>query len=160
MIEKPANDNRLYPVLPMVGVGVVVINEGRLLMVRRSREPGKGQWSVPGGRLELGETLRDGARRELAEECSIDAEIERFLDATDAIIRDADGRVRYHYVLVDVVGRYRGGEPKAESDAAECRWVGLKEVPALDMPESLRAVLERNGIINKRRQGGPDWRTR
>ena len=151
MVEKSIDDDRLYPSLPMVGVGVVVIKEGQMLMVRRSREPGRGKWSVPGGRLELGETLYEGARREIAEECSIDVEIERVLDAADAIIRDADGRVRYHYVLLDFVGTYKGGEPKARSDATECRWVELDEVSALDIPESLRAVLERNGIIKRQK---------
>jgi 8-oxo-dGTP diphosphatase len=149
MIEQSAD--RLYPSLPIAGVGVVVVREGRLLMVKRSKEPAKGKWSIPGGKLELGETLYEGARREVAEECSIEINIERFLDAADTIIRDPDGRVRFHYVLVDMVGKYKSGRLKARSDAEECRWVNLEEVDRLDITESLKAVLERNGMIPTKR---------
>jgi ADP-ribose pyrophosphatase len=149
-MERYEDDDRLYPSLPVVGVGVVVVRDGRLLMIRRSKEPGKGKWSIPGGRLELGETIFEGARREAAEETSIDVNVKRFLDTTETIIRENGGRVRYHYVLIDLVGEYISGEPEAGSDAGECRWVDLEEVPELDMPGSLKAVLERNDIIKQR----------
>jgi 8-oxo-dGTP diphosphatase len=140
-------DSRWYPDHPRVGVGVVVIQDGRILMVRRSQEPAKGKWSIPGGGLELGETLYEGARREVLEECSVEVEIERFLDATERIIRDEDGRVKYHFVLVDVLGRYISGEARAQSDAGECRWVPIKELESLDITATLHDMLKRHGII-------------
>ncbi|OGO30342.1 MAG: hypothetical protein A2Z29_09785 [Chloroflexi bacterium RBG_16_56_11] len=147
MSENPIGDDRQYPALPMVGVGAVLVRGGCLLMVRRAREPGRGKWSVPGGRVELGETLAEAARREVREECSVNVEIGGVLDATDAIVLDPDGRVRYHYVLVDLKATYLDGELKARSDADACRWIPLEEVAALDIPDSLRSVLKRNSII-------------
>jgi 8-oxo-dGTP diphosphatase len=141
------SDRRWYPENPRVGVGVVVIKDGCLLMVKRSKEPAKGKWSIPGGGLELGETLYDGARREVLEECSVAVEIERVLDAAERIIRDEDGRVKYHFVLVDMLGRYVSGEAGAQSDAEECRWVAIGEMDGLDITTPLRDMLKRHGII-------------
>ena len=147
MAESQENSRRWYPDHPWVGVGVVVIRDGRLLTVKRGKEPYKGKWSIPGGGIELGETLYEGAQREVLEECSVKVEIERVLDTVDEIIRDEKGRVKYHFIDIDVLGRYVDGESKAQSDAAECRWVALKEIERLDIPSNLRDMLKRNGII-------------
>ena len=141
------SDSRWYPEYPRVGVGVVVIRDGRILMVKRAKEPNKGKWSIPGGGLELGESLYEAARREVFEECSIHVEIERVIDTTERIIKDEDGRIKYHFVLVDMLGRYISGEAKAQSDAQDCRWVAIKEIDGLDITTILRAMLKRNGII-------------
>jgi len=114
-----------------------------MLLVKRSKEPSKGKWSIPGGRLELGEAIYEAAKREVREECSIEIEIERVLEVTDNIIRDEEGRVQYHFVLIDLLARYTGGEAKAQSDAEECRWVTTEELAGLDMNPQLRAVLMR-----------------
>jgi 8-oxo-dGTP diphosphatase len=128
-------------------VGAVIIRDGRQLMVRRAHEPNKGRWSIPGGLVELGETLREAAAREVLEECSLKVEITRVLDGVDNIVRDKDGRIRYHYVITDLLGRYAGGEIKAQSDAAACRWVPLAAIEKLDVVPVLRDMLKRNGIV-------------
>ncbi len=147
MDENPENDGRWYPQFPMVAVAAVVFKEGRILMIKRNHEPNKGKWSIPGGMLELGETLYDAARREVLEECSIEIEIERLLDAGENIIRDEKDRIQYHAVLIDLLARYTGGETRAQSDAEECRWVTPKELAELDMSLNLRSMLERAKII-------------
>lgn len=122
MKETILKNPRLYPKSPMPCASAVVFKEGRILMVRRAKEPNMGKWSIPGGVMEIGETIFNAARREVREECSIEIEIERVLDAAENIVPDEKGRIRYHYVIVDVLAGYTGGEIKAESDAAECAW--------------------------------------
>ena len=142
------NENsRWYPPYPMVGVGAVVVRDGKLLMVKRSKEPSKGKWSIPGGGVELGETLDEAVVRETSEECSIKIEVEKLLDATQNILRDKNGSVKYHFVIIDFAGKYISGEAKAQSDAGECRWVPLKEITTLDVTSTLRDMLVRNGVI-------------
>ena len=138
---------RWYPGHPWVGVVAVVVREGKMLMVRRAKEPSKGKWSIPGGAVELGETLYIAAERETLEETSITVKAERVLDSEDIIIRDENGRVKYHFVDVSVLARYVSGEPKAQSDAGECRWVALEDIAKMDIPASLRDMLKKNGII-------------
>ncbi len=140
-------DSRRYPEYPRVGVGVVVVGDGQMLMVKRAREPNKGKWSIPGGLIELGETVYEAATREVFEECSVKVEIIRLLDTVDNIVRDEKGRVQYHYAIIDLLGKYISGEARAQSDAAECRWVALKEIEGLDITPMLREMLERQGII-------------
>ncbi|MHB8104705.1 MAG: NUDIX hydrolase [Dehalococcoidales bacterium] len=147
MKETIPNDSRLYPRLPIAGVGAVVINKERLLLVKRGNEPNKGKWSIPGGGIELGETIFEAAKREVLEECSVKVEIIRVLDAVDNIIRDDDGRIRYHYVIIDLLGDYVSGDIKAQSDAAACGWFTPDEVIGMDITPILRAMLERHGII-------------
>ena len=139
----------MYPESPVAGVGVVVFKEGRILLIKRGKEPNKGKWSIPGGGIELGETIYDAARRETREECSIEIEIERVLDTADNIIRDGEGRIKYHYTIIDLISRYKGGEIKAQSDAEECGWFTTEEAAGLDMTPMLRAMLERQGIIKR-----------
>jgi len=143
MSESMERDSRWYPQLPIVAVHALIFEEGRILLVKRSKEPSKGRWSLPGGRIELGEAIYEAARREVFEECSIEIEIERVLDVRDNIIRDDEGRVRYHFVLIDLLARYMGGEIKAQSDAEDARWVTTDELAELDIPPQLRAVLMR-----------------
>ncbi len=147
MKETILNNSRLYPDSPVAGVGTVVSNKGRLLLVKRAKEPNKGKWSIPGGGIELGETIFEAAKREVLEECSVKIEIERILDAVDNIVKDSDGRIRYHYVIIDLLGRYVSGELKAQSDAQECAWFTPEEVVSMDITPLLRAMLERQGII-------------
>ena len=143
MSESPGNDSRWYPQFPMVGVHALVLKEGRMLLIKRSKEPSKGKWSIPGGRVELGEAISDAAKREVLEECSVEIEIERIFDVADNIIRDEKGRVRYHFVLIYLLARYKGGEVKALSDADDARWVTIKELAELDVHPQLRTVLLR-----------------
>ena len=146
MTESQQNDGRLYPAHPTVAVSAIIFKEDRILMIKRGNEPNKGKWSIPGGGIELGETLDQAAKREVREECSIEIEVERVFYTTENIIRDDDGRVKYHYVLIDMLAKYAGGETKAQSDAEECRWVTAEELSALDIPPQLRAVLAKAGL--------------
>lgn len=117
---------REFPAAPMMGVGAVVVDEGRVLLVRRGHEPLKGHWSLPGGLLELGEPLQAGVVREVREETGLQVEPVELIELLDRIHRDGE-RVRYHYVIADYLCRVAGGVLKAASDAEEVRWVERAE---------------------------------
>lgn len=120
---------REYPEAPIIGVGAVVIDGGRVLLVRRGQEPLKGEWSLPGGALELGETLREGVVREVLEETGLNVVPVAIVEVLDRITLDEpSGRVRYHYVLVDFLCHVAGGTLLGGSDAEEARWVAQEEV--------------------------------
>ena len=113
---------REFPLAPLVGVGAVVVDEGRVLLVRRGTEPLRGQWSLPGGLLELGESLTDGVIREVREETGLVVEALELIELLDRIHRE-DERVRYHYVIADYLCHVVGGALQAASDADAVRWV-------------------------------------
>jgi ADP-ribose pyrophosphatase YjhB (NUDIX family) len=127
--------SRLYPSLPIVGVGAVILREGEVLIVRRANPPLQGEWSIPGGALDLGEKLRDGVAREVREETGLEVEAGPVLDVFDSIFSDAEGRTQYHYVLVDYLCRPLPGTAVAASDASELRWAKPEELPALGMKQ-------------------------
>lgn len=123
---------REYPDAPIAGVGAVIVRGGgEVLLIRRGQEPLKGEWSLPGGAVELGETLEEAVRREVLEETGLVVEPVGIVQAFDRIARDAEGRVRYHYVLVDFLCRVTGGSLACASDAMEARWAGLGELDIL-----------------------------
>jgi 8-oxo-dGTP diphosphatase len=117
---------REFPVAPLVGVGAVIVNEGRVLLVRRGTEPLKGQWSLPGGLLELGESLTGGVVREVLEETGLMVEPVELVELLDRIHRE-DEKVRYHYVIADYLCRVTGGSLQAASDADAVRWAERTE---------------------------------
>lgn len=117
---------REFPAAPLIGVGAVVVDEERVLLVRRGHEPLKGHWSLPGGLLELGEPLEAGVVREVREETGLEVEAVELIELLDRIHRDG-ARVRYHYVIADYLCRVTGGALKAASDADEVRWVERAE---------------------------------
>jgi ADP-ribose pyrophosphatase YjhB (NUDIX family) len=117
---------REFPEMPMVGVGAVVVNQGRVLLVRRGTEPLKGEWSLPGGVLELGESLHSGVVREVQEETGLTVEPLELVELLDRIHRVGE-RVRYHYVIADYLCRLTGGVLKAATDADAVRWVQRTE---------------------------------
>lgn len=131
---------REYPTQPLVGVGVVVLRNNSLLLVRRGRPPLQGRWSLPGGLLELGEAGAEAAAREVAEETGLHVAVGPLLTVVERIDRDDDGRVRYHYVLLEYLARWQAGEARAGDDAAEVVWADLDDLapfelwqPALDV---------------------------
>jgi 8-oxo-dGTP diphosphatase len=124
---------REYPDNPLVGVGAVIAQESRVLLIRRGTPPLLGEWSLPGGVLECGETLRDAVIREAREETGLVVETGEMLGVYERVIRDDEGRVRYHYVLIDFLCRAVGGDLKAGSDAADVRWYSREELPALNL---------------------------
>jgi len=117
---------REFPVAPLVGVGAVVVDQGRVLLVRRGTEPLKGHWSIPGGLVELGERLLDAIVREIAEETGLVVEPVELIELLDRIHREAE-RVRYHYVIADYLCRVVGGALHAASDADAVRWIERAE---------------------------------
>ncbi len=134
---------RDYPDRPLVGVGAVIVRGNRVVVVQRSTEPLKGQWSIPGGALEIGETLRDCAAREALEETSLKIEASEVLDVFDSIYPDHEGKPRYHYVLIDFLCRVVSGELKAGGDAAQARWITREDVGKLAMAENTQRVIRK-----------------
>ena len=134
---------RDYPEQPIIGVGAVIIRGGRVLLVRRNTEPLRGEWSVPGGVLELGERLREGVRRETREETGIEVEPGEVLDVFDSIFTDGLGRTQYHYVLIDYLCRPVSGEARAGGDVSDVRWVGIEALPAMGLRESTEQVVRK-----------------
>jgi 8-oxo-dGTP diphosphatase len=122
----PKSIQREFPETPLVGVGAVVVEENRVLLVRRGHEPLKGKWSLPGGMLELGESLQDGVSREVREETGLSVEPVELIELLDRVHRE-DGRVRYHYVIADYLCRVVGGSLRAASDADAVRWAERAE---------------------------------
>ena len=137
---------RTYPEHPIVGVSAVIVEGGRALLVRRASEPLLGEWSVPGGMLELGETLRDGVRREVLEETGLVVEPGEVLDIFDSVLTDGQGRTQYHYVLIDYLCRLVSGEARAGSDVSEVKWVSENDLPAMALRESIEQVV-RKGLF-------------
>ena len=136
---------REYPEYPIVGVAAVVVRADQVLLVQRGREPGKGLWGVPGGVLELGETVIDGVRREVREECGIEIEVGPLLGVFEPQQRDDAGRLRYHYVVLDYLARYVSGKLRAADDADDARWVALDALESLPMLAETRAMI-RKGV--------------
>jgi len=134
---------RDYPEHPIIGVGAVIVSGGRALLVRRDTEPLRGEWSVPGGMLELGEKLRDGVRREALEETGVEVEPGEVLDVFDSIFADALGQTQYHYVLIDYLCRPVAGEARAGSDVSDVRWVSAEALPAMGLRESIEGVVRK-----------------
>lgn len=127
---------REYPESPVAGVGAAIVRDGpegvkQVLLVRRAQEPLKGQWSLPGGAVELGETIEEAICREVLEETGLLIEAVDVVEALDRISRDSDGRVRFHYVLVDFLCRVTGGTLACATDALEARWAGPNDLDGL-----------------------------
>lgn len=137
------SDAREYPEAPRVGVGAVVLKDGHVLLVRRNRPPAEGKWSIPGGLVNLGETTEAAAVREVAEECGLRVRLQGLAGVVERIISDPDGRVRYHYVLIDYVAAPESGELRPGSDAADARWVPIGELGRYETTEGLAAMVNK-----------------
>lgn len=134
---------RDYPDRPIVGVGAVIIERERVVVVRRATEPLRGQWSIPGGVLEIGETLRQGTEREVLEETGLVIEAGEVLEVFDRIVPDGEGKVQFHYVLVDFLCRRVSGDLRAGSDVSEARWVASAYLDALGIEAPAAAVIRK-----------------
>jgi 8-oxo-dGTP diphosphatase len=134
---------REYPDSPLVGVGAIIVEQGRILLVKRALPPLAGEWSVPGGLLELGETLRQGAAREALEETGLTVAVNELLGVFDRVVRDPDRRIQYHYVLVDFRCRRLAGDPRPASDATEVRWFTREEVSRLSLASDTLEVIRK-----------------
>jgi 8-oxo-dGTP diphosphatase len=137
----PAKNGRQYPDHPIVGIGVVIWREDKVLLIKRGNAPFKGQWGLPGGKQNVGETIMHAAVREAREETGLDIAPLGIVTALDAITKDAKGKVEYHYTIIDVVAESREGVAKAHDDAQDVRWAMLEEVEKLcKWPEVTRVV--------------------
>ena len=138
-----------YPNRPLIGVGVIVLKDERVLLVRRGKPPEEGRWSLPGGRQRLGEPVRDTARREVREEAGVDIDLIGLLDVVDSLHRDDDGIVEYHYTLIDFVAAWRSGEAIAGGDAAEVTWAELDALEDYNLWSETTRVI---GLARARRE--------
>jgi ADP-ribose pyrophosphatase YjhB (NUDIX family) len=134
---------RRYPEQPLVGVGAVVFRGEEVLLVRRGQEPARGSWSLPGGLVELGETLEGALQRELAEETGLSVTILGLSAVLERIFRDPEDRILYHYVLIDYACHYRAGELRPGSDITAARFVSLASLAQFDLPEFTARVIRR-----------------
>jgi 8-oxo-dGTP diphosphatase len=134
---------REYPEHPVVGVGGVVVRDGRALIVKRAHEPRKGEWSLPGGLLELGESLQHAVRREIKEETTLDVTVGPIIETFDRVHHDDEGRIRYHFVIVDFVCWSDAGDAVPGSDADGVAWVRVNEIDDYGVNAHAKAVIEK-----------------
>lgn len=134
--------DRRYPRKPMVGVGAVIFRGQQVLLVQRGTEPAMGKWSLPGGLVELGESLHDAVRREVREEVGLDIQVLDLIVALDRVIFDAEGKIEYHYVLLDFLCSPETGEkPSPASDVKDCRFFALEELPLDNLTRGTEKVV-------------------
>ncbi len=138
---------REYPEFPRVGVGAIVIKDGKVLIVKRAAAPSKNLWAIPGGMLELGETLQEGAEREIFEETNIRIRAGKPIFTFDLLERDPEGRVFFHFLIVDMEAEYLAGEIKAASDALDVRWATSEECKILSLTSNTLRMLKELGFI-------------
>lgn len=139
---------RDYPDRPIVGVGAVIVRNNRAVLVKRGAPPLQGEWSLPGGVVEIGETLRAAAQREALEETGLVVEAGEVLEVVDRIIPGENGRTQYHYVLIDFLCRVTGGELRAGGDAADVAWAAEDELEKFRL-EKLALQVVRKGLLQR-----------
>ena len=134
---------REYPDRPLVGVGGVVITDGRVLLIRRAGPPLQGEWSIPGGLLELGESLNQGVRRELAEETGLEVRVLDLIEVFERVFPDDDGRTKYHFVILDYLCEAVSGEARAASDVTDVAWAQEDELASYSLTPTATRVIKR-----------------
>ena len=139
-------DGRRHPLRPIVAVGAVILDDDRVLLIKRGQEPLKGEWSLPGGAVESGETLAAALAREVREETCLEVEVGPVVEVLDSIRRDAGGRAEYHYVIIDYACRVRGGTSTVASfgtDAADVQWVAVADLEHYGVTTTAIAVIRK-----------------
>lgn len=134
---------REYPERPIIGVGGVVIANGRALLIKRGHPPLEGEWSIPGGTLELGETLLDGVQRELLEETALQVRVVDLIEVFDRVFRDVSGRTQYHFVILDYLCEAVSGEARAGSDVTDVAWVAENDLERYSLTPTATRVIRR-----------------
>ena len=135
--------NRDYPDRPLLGVGAVIVKNDQILVVRRANPPLQGQWSIPGGLVDTGETTKEAVIREIREETSLTIEPLELVEVFERILRDADSRVQYHFVVIDYLCRLVSGEPHAGTDVSEVRWARFEELNGLGITPETTSVIRK-----------------
>ena len=135
---------RLYPKQPLVGIGAVIVCSNKILLEKRGNQPGKGKWSIPGGKVELGEETKQTVIREVREETNLTVDNPELIDVVDNVEKDENGRVRYHFVIIDYHVKLKSGTMKASSDAAELRWVKMKDVEKYTLTRTFHEFFLKN----------------
>ncbi len=133
---------REYPTQPVVGVGAVIIEDGKILLVKRGNEPNKYMWSIPGGIVKVGESLIEALKREVEEEVGLKVEVGDVACVSEEIIEE-NGKIRFHYVIIDFFANVVGGDLNPNSDALDARWVPLNEVDSLDVVDFVKKLVEK-----------------
>ena len=141
-VEEQVRERREYPRAPLIGVGAVIIKDGKILMIKRAFDPGKGRWSIPGGLVEVGERLAEACAREAEEETGLKIQVLELIGAYDMIVPDDQGKIKYHYVLVDFLAKPVGGEQRASQEVLDKKWVSYEEAKQLDMTNSAKKALQ------------------
>ena len=139
--------NKIYPLVPRIGVGGITIHEGRVLLVKRGAAPNRGQWAIPGGTLQLGETLQECVAREILEETGVTIKVGDCVYVFDYLERDEAGKVKYHFVVVDYIGKYISGEPKGGDDAEEAGWFKPEDLNKMTVAKNSIAALREIGFL-------------
>lgn len=137
------HERREFPERPLIGVGGLVISGGRVLLARRGAPPLKGEWSIPGGLLEVGEALMEGVRRELLEETAVEIRVVELIEVFERIDLDASGTARHHFVVLDYLCEMLGGEARAASDVTDVAWAAPEELPNYSLSEAATRVILR-----------------
>ncbi len=146
---------REYPPAPLVGVGGLVVDGARILLIKRKTPPDQGEWSIPGGLVHVGETLKEAAAREILEETGLEVNVGHLVKLLERIFTDSSGSVKYHYVIADYYCRVLGGDLKAGSDALEAAWVESADLTAFDLAEVTLQVVEKALNYQEGLQIGP-----
>jgi len=133
---------REYPPYPVPSAAALVYHQGALLMVKRKFAPGAGKWSLPGGKIEVGETAQYAAAREVLEECGVRIKIRELLNAVDAIFYDNAQRVRFHYLILVYLGEYISGSPQNSPETLDVRWIPLRDIAVYDLTGTARSAIE------------------
>lgn len=136
-----------YPARPRVAVGAVVIEADHILLVRRGKQPSQGEWAIPGGSVELGETLRQAAEREVLEETGVVIQAKELVYTFENIQRDDDGGVRFHYIILDYLADYLAGDPEPRDDALDARWVSASQLDNFNVNVKTKELLYRIGFL-------------
>lgn len=142
---------REYPDRPILAVGAVVVKDGKVLLARRGEEPGRGLWTLPGGAVHPGEELKAAVARELREECGIEVAVEEIAEVVERMIPDADGRMRYHYVILDYRATWLRGDPAPSEEVEEARWVDVADLPRYRMTRGTEGLIRR--LLARREDG-------
>jgi 8-oxo-dGTP diphosphatase len=151
MSEK--KDKRTYLDYPFVGIGVVIWKDDKFLLIQRGKPPRMGQWSIPGGRQELGETVKETVLRETLEETGLTVELTDFLDVVDSIQKDEKGNIAFHATLVDYAAEWLSGEASANSDAIDVAWHNLEDLKELGLWSETTRIIQKSARLRAKRQG-------